>query len=276
MPQNIVTAIDSTTYSRYRKLLGNSFTEKALRNQAPLVEVYAKLLTTRLQNLAEMPENKYGVVVDFVDWMSWFTFDIMGELALGESFECLKDSKLHPWVETLNTFLKAMVFAASTRWYPGLESLLFKMLPKKVMDMQRQHSEFVSEKLNRRLNIEKERADFISPFMKDNEGFHNVSLEETQSNFVILIVAGADATATVLSGTFLYLVQNPIALNILTSEIRTSFEKEENISIQTTNELPYLNAVLTEGLGLTNPVPGGLPRVVPEGGDIYAGVFIPA
>lgn len=116
MPENIVTAIDPTLHSRYRKLLGNSFTEKALRSQTPLIESYADLLINRLGSLPRTLDNELpGVVVNFVDWMSWFTFDIIGELALGESFDCLKDSKFHPWVETLNNFLKGMVYAASTR-----------------------------------------------------------------------------------------------------------------------------------------------------------------
>ncbi|RDL42506.1 Uncharacterized protein BP5553_02485 [Venustampulla echinocandica] len=277
MPENIVTAIDSTLHSRFRKLLGNSFTEKALCSQTPLIESYADLLINRLRSLPQNSEDGLpGVVVNFVDWMSWFTFDIIGEPALGESFDCLKDSKYHPWVETLNNFLKGMVYAASTRWYPGLETLMFKLLPKRVMEMQRQHSNFANEKINQRLNLETNKPDFVTPFMEDNADFRKISLRETQSNLAILIVAGADATATALSGILLYLVQNQEALATLTSEIRNSFLNEEDISIAATNKLIFLNSVLMEGLRLTNPVPGGLPRIVPEGSDTYAGIFIPA
>ncbi|CAG8981871.1 hypothetical protein HYALB_00009547 [Hymenoscyphus albidus] len=277
MPANIVTAIDPTLHSRFRRLLENSFTEGALRSQMPLVESYVDLLINRLRGLPMTPDNKIpGVVVNFVDWMSWYTFDVIGQLALGESFGCLKDSKFHPWVKTLNNLLKGMVYAASTRWYPGMESLRFKLLPKSVMEMQRQHSDCANEKINRRLNLETSKPDFVTPFMEDNIDFHEISLRETQSNLAILIVAGADATATALSGTFLYLVQNRNTLDNLTSDIRGSFPDEKDISIVTTSKLSYLNSVIIEGLRLTNPVPGGLPRIVPEGGDTYAGVFVPA
>ena len=39
--------------------------------------------------------------------------------------------------------------------------------------------------------------------------------------------------------------------------------------------ISFLDAVVNEALRLDYAVPGGLPRVVPEGGDIYAGRFVP-
>jgi cytochrome P450 len=276
MPQNIVTALDPETHARFRKLLSNSFTETALRNQSPLIDSYADLLIDRLWKLAtETTSQGNGSVVNVVDWASWFTVDIIGDLAFGESFDCLKKSELHPWVNTLNNFLKGMVFAATTRWYPSVESLVFKFLPKSVMDLQKQHSDFANEKINRRLNLEKDRADIITPFMRDNARFQHISLKETQSNFQILLVAGADTTATALSGTFLYLMENPRVLQKLVSEIRAAFATESAMNVAAVKDLPYLNVVLSEALRLTNPVPGGLPRIVPKGGDVYAGVFIP-
>lgn len=275
MPENIVTAMDSVTHTRFRKLLGNSFTEDALRAQTPLIESYANLLITRLRELPpKTADGNPGAVVNFVDWMSWFTFDIIGELSLGESFSCLQDSAQHPWVQTLNSFLKGMVYAASTRWYPGLERILMKLLPKSVMEKQRQHSEFANEKIAQRLNLETQKPDFVTPFMEVNHDFQKISLRETQSNLAILIVAGADATATALSGTFLYLVQNREVLDKLTKEVRERFEKEDEVTVEGTKGLQYLEAVLLEGLRLTNPVPGGLPRIVPEGGDT-SGPFFP-
>ena len=54
--------------------------------------------------------------------MSFFTVDIIGDLALGESFGCLENAELHPWVKTLNNFLRGMIYAATARWYPLFET----------------------------------------------------------------------------------------------------------------------------------------------------------
>lgn len=60
------------------------------------------------------------------------------------------------------------------------------------------------------------------------------------------------------------------------SDIRSKFQREEDIVIQATKDIPYLEAVLKEGLRMCNPIPGGLPRMVPEGGDEYCGIYLPA
>ncbi|KAF7861417.1 hypothetical protein EAF04_007982 [Stromatinia cepivora] len=277
MPQNIVTSLDMERHARFRKALSTSFTETSLRNQSPLIESFADLLVDRLANLAKSSESSdNSTIIDIFQWASWFTVDVVGELALGESFGCLANSELHPWANTLNNFLKGMVYAAATRWYPLIETMVFRLLPKSVMEMQRKHSEFANDRINKRLNLEKQKPDFVASFMKDNINFHKISLKETQSNLAILLVAGTDATATSISGTLLHLVQNPEKLTKLVSEIRTAFQSEEEITIASVRDLAYLNAVINEGLRLTNPVPGGLPRIVPKGGDVYADTFIPA
>ncbi|TGO50025.1 hypothetical protein BOTNAR_0408g00010 [Botryotinia narcissicola] len=274
MPQNIVTSLDMEGHARFRKALSTSFTETSLRNQSPLIESFADLLINRLNDLVlRTISQENSTSVDIFKWVSWFTVDVVGELAFGESFGCLANSELHPWANTLNNFLKGMVYAAATRWYPLIERMVFRLLPKSMMDMQRKHSEFANDRINKRLKLEKQKPDFVASFMKENIDFQKISLKETQSNLAIHLMAGTDATATSISGTLLYLVQNPENLHKLVSEIRKTFHREADIKIATLRGLPYLNAVINEGLRLTNPVPGGLPRIVPPGGDTYANTF---
>ena len=261
-----------------RKLLSSSFSEKSLRSQYPAVESYAGLLMKRIHDLVTAPDNNgSGAVVNMVDWINFYTVDIIGDLAVGESFDCLSNSEYHPWVKTLFNFLQGMVYAAATRFYPAVEWLFMKSLPKSVMELQKQHSQFMNDRIERRLNLKTERPDFITPFLKDNTGYEKMSPEEIKSNFAIILVAGSETTATALCGIVNQLVQprNKHALQELKSEIRNSFSKEGDITIESTRTLPYLDAVINEGLRLCNPVPGGLPRVVPAGGDTFAGHFIP-
>lgn len=203
--------------------------------------------------------------------------DIIGDLALGESFGCLETSNYHPWVKTLNHFLQGMGYAAATRYYPSIEWLVTKLLAKRVMEMQKKHTEFVHDRIKRQLSLKTNRPDFLTPFMKDNPNFENMSVEEIESTFSILIVAGSETTATVLSGIINHLVKtaNKRVLQALVSEIRTAFEREEIINVENVKGLKYLDAVINEGLRLCNPAPTMLPRVVPKGGGIYAGHFVP-
>lgn len=89
-----------------------------------------------------------------------------------------------------------------------------------------------------------------------------------------LIVAGSDTTAISLT----YLVW--VLLHPSHRDIREKLDIELSaLQPEPTNAqlaaLPYLSAVLREGLRLFGAAPGSLPRVVPTGGAILAGYRLP-
>lgn len=93
-----------------RKLLGTSFSETSLRSQQPTIESFADVLIDRFRALLEdFRDQSRGVVVDMVDWINYFTVDVIGDLAVEESFDCLRNSDYHPWVKNLFNFLQGMV-----------------------------------------------------------------------------------------------------------------------------------------------------------------------
>ena len=234
------------------------------------------MLVTKLKDNATMPENlEKGALVNMTDWLNFFTMDVIGDLAFGESFSCLDMGEYHEWVRTLFQFLKGMAIAAAPRYYPSTEFLFQKLIPKSVLEGQRRHTQYARERINYRLDLETDRPDFVTPFMKNNVNFETMSRDEILSTFNFIIIGGSETTATTLTGIFNHLSRRPEILQRLSAEIRSKFEKEEDIVIDSIHGLPYLEAVLNEGLRMCNPVPGGLPRVVPEGGDTYAGVYLP-
>lgn len=102
-----------------------------------------------------------------------------------------------------------------------------------------------------------------------------MTMEEIYAAAQVLIVAGSETTATALTTATYYLCENPETLAKLTAEIRDTFGKEDDITIQSTAKLSYLNAVIEEALRLGPPGPGTFPRVVPEGGRVVCGQFVP-
>lgn len=102
-----------------------------------------------------------------------------------------------------------------------------------------------------------------------------MSIEETYVCAQVLIVAGSETTATALTGATYFLTEHPETLRKLTEEIRQRYDSEDEITIQSTAELPYLNAVLQESLRLCPPGPAVFPRVVPKGGRVVCDKFVP-
>ena len=267
---SLITTSSQTDHARMRGLLRGAFTEKALRDQSHIIEYYVKLLISSLREKASS-----GVSVNMVDWVNYTTFDIIGDLGFGEPFDCLRNNAYHPWVSLLTDSLRIFVFAAATRFYPLVETVSMNMIPKKVRENVQNHHQLSIEKIHRRLNLEKQRHDFMTPIIELNTDMQKMSLPEIESTFSLLVVAGSETTATTLSGIINHLIQNPPVMQSLVSEIRGAFKEEKDIKVDSIRELPYLGAVISEGLRICNPVPIGLPRLVPSGGDTVLGHWLP-
>lgn len=274
---NIITTNDAKLHLRARTLLSNSFTEDALRAQHTLINGHADTMVTQIKAMIGEDNSRKGVLVNMTDWLNFFTMDVIGDLAFGESFDCLKKGEYHSWIRTLFSYIKGMSLAAAPRFYPTTELLFERLIPKSVLEGQRRHTEYAHEKINRRLDTKTNRPDFMTPFMKNNENFQTMSRDEILATFNFIIIGGSETTATVLTGIFNHLIKfdNQHVMSRLCKEIRTAFKREEDITIDSTRELPYLEAVINEGLRVCNPMPGGQPRVVPKGGDTFGGIFLP-
>lgn len=106
-------------------------------------------------------------------------------------------------------------------------------------------------------------------------GADGLTFEEMVSQANLLLIAGSETTASLLSGMLYHLLMNPDALARLIEEVRSSFPEEPDISIQSVSYLPYLQAVIEESLRVYPPVPNALPRSTPQPGEVICGKFVP-
>ena len=285
-PHNIVTTANVDDHARMRRVLNYAFTPTALKSQEPIIESYVDLLISRLREkaISNQKDHSDSAVLNMVDWYNYVAFDIVSDLGFGEPLNCLKEGVLHPWVGMIFNFIKGMTLAASTRYYPWLEFILMRFLvPASLLKMAEDHYQLALDKIHRRMSLEQQRSDFMTPVFaqgilnigEEGGGGKGMTLREIESTFSMLIIAGSETVATALSGITNYLIQTPFALAKLDREIRHAFTEESQITIAALKELVYLQAVIQEGLRLCNPVPAGLPRVVPQGGATVCGVYLP-
>ncbi|PSR97189.1 cytochrome P450 [Coniella lustricola] len=275
-PDNLVMTSDISANARMRHLISPAFTERSLTRQEPTIHSYADLLIDGLSKrirFAGPATNE--AVINTVDWFNWFAFDLVGELAFGESFESLRDTRHHPWVMVIFGSIKVMAFAAMTRYYYGVESFLQCLIPPGIRRMQREHYAIAHDKITRRMAANDDKDDFVRPLLRGNPNFEKMSLPEVESTMAIMIIAGSETTATALCGITHCLVQNPDQLRRLEAEIRGHFGKEDEVTIRAVQNLPFLNAVILEGLRMCHPVAGGLLRRVPKAGATICGYYLP-
>ena len=163
---------------------------------------------------------------------------------------------------------------AATRYYPLLEKTLMALIPASMRKMQDEHYAIAQKKINKRMNSEVFRDDFMTPVLDDN--FANMSRDEVESTYQMLIIAGSETTATTLVGIINYLAQTPRIKEKLLGEIQAIFDSSTKINVTSTRDMPYLTACIHEGLRLCNPIPAGLPRCVPATGATVCGHWLPA
>ncbi|KAL8774806.1 MAG: hypothetical protein Q9209_000745 [Squamulea sp. 1 TL-2023] len=259
--------------SRYRRLLSHAFSDRALREQEPLLQHYIDFLVRRLYEQASNASP-----IDMVQWFNFTTFDIVGDLALGESIGNLEKARYDGWISVIFAQFKLAALAVTFRFF-GLDKVLKAILRRSALEKRKRHAETAKEKNHPRLaqeeDMDAQRNDFMTYVRRYNDE-KGMSVLEIEATFRALVVAGSETTATALTGILGNLLQTPEAMMELQKEIRTCFSHESEISASKVDSLPYLNAVIEEGLRMCPPVALGMPRLVPEGGSTVSGHPLPA
>lgn len=270
---SILSANDAD-HARYRRLLSHAFSERALKQQEHLVQSYIELLVEKLRECASTPNT---AVVDLVQWLNFTTFDIIGDLSLGESFHCLEIGSYHSWLAILSNQFKTATLLVSLRLV-GLGRPLRMLIPQSMLRKREEHTAIANRKIHRRLDKGKladdQRNDFMTYILRHNDE-KGMSVLEIEATMRILVLAGSETTATALSGIFGNLLRNPSTMETLVGEIRDSFRHVSEIDADRVSSLPYLSAVIEEGLRLCPPVALGMPRVVPASGATVSGHWLP-
>ncbi|KAL4737952.1 cytochrome P450 [Aspergillus similis] len=241
-PDSLLSVISPEKHAHMRRILSPGFTARALREQEPFVQKYVNLLIAQLQDLVSRSQSAH---INMAPWFNYTTFDIFGDLGFGESFNCLQHSRYHPWIALLFDSVKAAGFVIATRCYPLIEAVLLKCVPPSMKKIQRDHYQQIVDKVQRRLSWELQRPDFMS-YVIDEGGSLRLDAGELYATFMILTTAARGAFSTL-----------------------------DAITIDAVRNLPFLNAVIQEGLRLCPPIPWVLPRIVPQGGSMVCGTWLP-
>ena len=206
--------------------------------------------------------------------MQWTTFDVIGKLAFGQDFGCLRTQETHPWIALIFGNLVSIVSIANIRRL-GLEWVLPYITPPKAHEARTYNHNFTNDMIKTRIEREGEQHDFWDNVLKHEEKSTGMSHDEMVSNASNLVLAGSETTATLLSGAVWQLLQNPEALKKVTKEIRDAYKSDQEIDLFSTSQLKYTLAVLEETMRIYPPVPTQANRQVPPGGDTVLGHFLP-
>ncbi|KAK5167475.1 uncharacterized protein LTR77_007174 [Saxophila tyrrhenica] len=264
---------DEAAHKQERKIMSAGFSERSLRDQEPLLKSWATKLGGKLREQA-IAGNK----ADLVKFYNLTTFDIMADLTFGESLNMLENEEYTPWVQTIFAWLSAVTALRGLRLLGPTPRLLIDRILMRlpaVRRLDKEHWEYSTARVRKRLQREPDHPDLWSHILQKSD-ISGTSLERNFSNASVFMIAGTETTATALSGTTYHLLRNPAYLSRLKEELRSQFFSTEELTFESLARLPYLHAVLQEGMRMYPPVPAILPRIVPKGGLAICGEWVPA
>ncbi|KAF7960128.1 hypothetical protein EAE96_001727 [Botrytis aclada] len=203
-----------------------------------------------------------------VHWLQCYAFDVIGEITFGKRFGFLDkgEDKDGVWI---HDYLFPLLPSN------GGFGFVVKFAANRIAEKEKVLKE---QKIGDRK--EEGTQDFVTRILmaceKDPEKITKGHLSITcQSN----VGAGSDTTAITLSSILYHLLKYPHTYQELRDEIETAAKEgriSDPITFKEAQGLPYLQAVLKEGLRVHPAVGLGLQRIVPAGGTTIANQFIPA
>ena len=263
---SIVTTRDPLDHSRQRRTLAHAFSSRSLQDHEEVIHRYTDLFISQLAKHGG--QGTQGI--NMSEAYNWLTFDIIGDLAFGESFDAVATMKTNYWVSVMvnSAFFGTML--GLCKRFPQLHLFLSLILPANARRDYMAHRQLTHQKLERRVDQgDTGRNDFLARILKSKD----YTMDGLANQAGTLILAGSDTTSSLLAGVTFYLLKHPDVLSRLQEEVRGSFSCLSEITGDSTNKLPYLNAVIEEGLRIVPPIPFGLQRISP--GATVDGHFIP-
>ncbi|RCI12104.1 hypothetical protein L249_0949 [Ophiocordyceps polyrhachis-furcata BCC 54312] len=279
---NIMTA-DFHHHELLRRQLSPGFSDRTLRLQEPIIQRYVDILVGKLRELSDKNP------INLTDWFTYLTFDIISRMSLGSDLGCLDRSQFHPWVHAIKRNLREFVLLQLLAYF-DLGWLNRRMTSSRVLNGRCRHEDLTRRMLQSRLEDDEEHFDIISvlqnlkePFVRHgrltrsaHDTYREVkSFEQLHSNMSLLILAGSETSATLMTGFFSLLAENAEARERVTREVRAAFSCEDEITLAAVKSLSYLLACIHETLRLLPPTPNAMPRLVGLGGHTIAGHHVP-
>ncbi|EIN12237.1 cytochrome P450 [Punctularia strigosozonata HHB-11173 SS5] len=279
--QNITSVTEPAAHGRMRRLTNPLFASDSLRSlEQPLVTTLEKLFGVLDDSISR------GRALDMWPVNRHFAFDILGEAAFGRDFGALASGKNPQFMVDMDLAVTAIAMKMSVPpWvYAALRKVPVHSL-RNIVQAEERLLEFGQnlireyEKGGGGSGEEKGRYNMIAHLYDSTDPVTGTSMSEEMlvSMCVTYIIAGTDTTGTTLSWLMWALASHPHVYDTLRAELIAAFPDPGAFpDLASLRKLPYLTAVIKEALRRYPATPIYLPRVVPEGGAVHQGHYLPA
>lgn len=272
---NVFTECDNEKHDARRKKLASGYSGKENSTLESSID-------EQIKELVHLIRTKYAssalpltatTPMDMATKMQYLTLDVISKIGLGRAFGDLKsDGDVNNYLEAMDAGLRIgnMSFGLGISWLGAVP-----ILGKAISPSEKDETGFGRMMAEARKSITQRvqsstdgQSDMLSSFIR-----HGIQGEDLFLEIFETLLAGSDTTSAALRITLLYIMSHPRIYKKLQAEIDGAVRSGAAPQIPgiipdvEVRKLPYLSAVVREGLRIHPPVTNLFSRVVPEGGD---------
>lgn len=271
---NILTMTENKDHHRLRAHLLAGYAGKGIHNQEQLVD-------EQILRYIQLIERKYISApgdprpMDMSRTTQYLTQDLTSSVAFGKAFGYLDaDDDIFGVIEVSEALLAPLaitalfpIFLAITK-SPFMKPFLPKPTDKhgvgRMLGIIKSH-------VDTRYGASKTcNTDVLQSFVESG-----LPRDEVEAESLIQLVGGTDSTATAIRNIIFFVSTNPTAYKRLQEEIDSAGTSDRVIPDRQAKSLPYLQAVIREGLRMWPPISGLMPRMSDQD-EVICGVRVPA
>ncbi|KAH8160376.1 hypothetical protein CIB48_g7870 [Xylaria polymorpha] len=217
--------------------------------------------------------------LDLSKALSLFTLDAISRIALGKEFGCLAaDKDIHGFYAIIAKFLPFMNVCGDVPW---ARNIVFSKLGIKLFGPKPTDSSGLGLMMKLTNDEVRKRYTGDAAVLTDMLGSfrrHGLTQTECQTEALFMFVAGSETSASTILTMLFYLIATPAAYQRLKNEMKAAIESgrvSSPITAAEAKELPYLQALLYEGIRIRPAATATFGKEVPPEGDTILGQFIP-
>lgn len=149
----------------------------------------------------------------------------------------LETQEYNPWLQGIFDQIFYACVSRAFQYFPLIWAFVQLMIPKSVHRIAEASVEFSASRVEKRLAMDVERPDIFGLILKHEAG-SQMPRQEMHANADLLMIAGTETTATMLSGLTYNLLTNPGPMKRLANEIRGTFDSASDINSDALARLP--------------------------------------
>lgn len=277
--KNLFNDLDPKSHSVLRRKVANTYSMSSLVSYEPYVD---ECTTIFLQRLAEFASS--GEVFNMGHWFQCYAFETIGMITFSKRLGFLNQG------EDINGIMEQLEFGALyssavglfPSWHQTLLTILSKMSSevKGTAFIDAYSNELITAQRHEKLPDADGPSDFITKFLTvQRENPEKMTDKDILVSIGANIGAGSDTTSITLSAILYHLCKNPRTMQKLREELDSANDEgriSDPITFKEAQELPYLQAVIKEGLRIHPATAYTMPRIVPNGGKEIIGRYFPS